>query len=130
MANDNNPFECVNAVSHSKDMSMLDDPTFEKKYVPFIVNRALSYHADAVLAANIMNERPFLSKYLQFRFLAQVLRPRKRYSKWLKQNVSENAEVIAEYYGVSMRHANTLTSLHTDEQIAHMRGRLYKGGRS
>ena len=121
-------FEYVNAVTLTKDTSGLADPTFEKNYVPFIVNRALSYFQDSVLAANLMNERPWLDKRLQFLFLLNTLRPRKRFSKWLKHNVSEDARVVAEYYGCSLRQAIPLTNLHSSDQLTHMRQRIYKGG--
>ena len=59
-------FEYVNAVTLTKDTTGLTDPSFEKNYIPFIVNRALSYFQDSVLAANLMNERAWLDKRLQF----------------------------------------------------------------
>jgi hypothetical protein len=121
-------FEYVNAVTLTKDTSGLSDPSFEKNYVPFIVNRALSYFQDSVLAANLMNERAWLDKRLQFLFLLNTLRPRKRFSKWLKHNVSEDARVVAEYYGCSLRQAIPLTNLHSSDQLTYMRQRTYKGG--
>lgn len=122
-------FEYVKAVTLTKDVSVLDDPSFDKNYVPFVVNRALSYFQDTVMAANLMNERHWLDKKLQFRFYISILRPRKRFSKWLKHNVSEDARVVAEYYGCSLRQALPLTSLHSSDQLTYMRTRIDKGGR-
>lgn len=121
-------FDYVNAITLTKDASKVENPIFDKEYVPFIVNRALSYFQDSVLAANVMNERPWLDKRLQFTFLLNTLRPRKRFSKWLKHNVSEDARVVAEYYGCSLRQALSLTSLHSSDQLSYMRTRIYKGG--
>lgn len=121
-------FEYVKAVTLTKDVSVLDDPSFDKNYVPFVVNRALSYFQDTVMAANLMNERHWLDKKLQFTFLLNTLRPRKRFSKWLKHNVSEDARVVAEYYGCSLRQALPLTSLHSSDQLTYMRTRIDKGG--
>ena len=121
-------FEYVNAVTLTKDTTGLADPSFEKNYVPFIVNRALSYFQDSVLAANLMNERPWLDKRLQFLFLLNTLRPRKRFSKWLKHNTASDVYVVSEYYGCSTRHALSLVGLHNEDQLAYMKTRLYKGG--
>tara|TARA_R110000868_G_scaffold79333_3_gene225974 strand:- start:469 stop:870 length:402 start_codon:yes stop_codon:yes gene_type:complete len=124
----NRLWDYIGAISHSKDPSCLDDMDFEKQYVPFIVNRAFSYHQDSVLAANVMNERPWVDKYLQFRFLSGTLRPRKRYSPWVKNVVSEDVKTVSEYYGCSVLHAKSLITLHTSDQLTHMRDRLKKGG--
>lgn len=121
-------FEFINDISYTKKSEWLDDPATEREYVPFIANRAFSYHQDSVLAANVMNERAWLPKHLQVRFLLNTLRPRKRFSKWIKHTVSEDARTVAEYYGCPLRHAIALVALHTPEQLSHMRTRLNKGG--
>lgn len=121
-------WQYLDAVSAKRDTSILEDMDFEKEYQSFLINRALSYHVDAILAANFMNERPLLDKRLQVFFLINTLRPRKRFSKWLKSEVSDNAQVIAEYYGCSVRKAQELVSVHTSDQIEHMRARIDKGG--
>ena len=121
-------FEYINAISHTKNDAFLDDIDFAKQYVPFIVNRAFSYHPDSVLTANIVNERPWLAPELQARMLLNTLRSRKRYSPWHKHTISDEIRVVAEYYGCSLRHAKTLAELHTSDQISHLRSRIYKGG--
>jgi hypothetical protein len=120
----------VGAISHTKDRSILDDPEFDKAYQAFIINRAFSHHADSLLAANLMNERAHLSPALQFHFLLNTLRPRKRYSDWMKNTVSDDVSTVAEYYECSERHARSLVSLHSSEQLDYIRKRLEKGGAS
>ena len=63
-----NPFDYVNAINYSKKDIMVtrDD---EKVYVPFMVNRSLSYFSDTVLLANEMNKFHHLDSRLQFSFL-------------------------------------------------------------
>lgn len=128
MANNSRLFAYVDALSHLKNTSVTEEESFEKDYVPFIINRALSYHEDAVLAANMMNERSGTSKYLQFRFLSGTLRARKRYAKWLKNSVSDDVRLVAEYYNCSLRKAETLVSLHTPDQMSVIHRRLDRGG--
>lgn len=113
----------------TQDASILNEPEFEKEYNPFIINRGLSYHEDAVLAAAVLNERPWLDKKLQVLYLVNTLRPRKRFSKWVKASTDEDARVTAEYYNVSMRAARDLVALHSADQLQVMRTRLDTGGR-
>ena len=42
-----NPFDYVNAILQNKKQLIVDDIT-EKGYVPFMVNRSLSYHKDCI----------------------------------------------------------------------------------
>lgn len=121
-------FEYLKAVSLTKQVDHLNDVDFEQHYIPWLINRGLSYHEDAVLSANMMNERPWLSLSLQYRWLLNTLRARSRWSKWLKHTVSEDVLSMAEYYGCSVRHAKSLIDLHTPDQLVYVRARLYKGG--
>lgn len=121
-------WEYLDALSHKKDASVLQDLDFQKEYKPYIVNRSLSYHQDSVLAANMMNERSGLSPEAQFSFYLSTLRPRKRISKWLKPTVSDDVHAIAEYYSCSVRHAVDLLSLHSPDQLTIIHSRLEKGG--
>ena len=118
----------LDALSFTKDDTVVMDPQFEAEYKPFVVNRALSYHQDAVLAANMMNERHHLPAQVQFRFYLSSLRPRKRISKWVKYTVSDDVYAIAEYYDCSIRHATELLSLHSPEELQQVYRRLNKGG--
>ena len=117
-----------NALSRTKCLDPLADLDFDTVYEPFIINRALSYHEDAVLPANIMNERSHIEPALQFHFLLNTLAPRKRFSEWLKTTVSEDERTVAEYYGCSIRHARTILALHTPDQMKILRRRIEKGG--
>jgi len=50
-----NPFDFVNSISFAKKDLMTNtenDDLSEKGYVPFIVNKSLSYFADTLLHAN------------------------------------------------------------------------------
>ena len=75
--------EYLNAINHSKDDLLVDEHA-EKKYVPFVVNRCLSYFPDTIMQANEMNMLPNAEKKMQFDYLRHSVRKRKRFSKWLK----------------------------------------------
>ena len=78
-----NPFEYLTAINDTKKDVMVDDIA-EKGYNAFMVNRGLSYFNDTVLFANEMNLNAHLDNRLQFDFLINIVRRRKRFSKWMK----------------------------------------------
>ena len=123
-----NPFEYLNAINHSKQNIMVDDLT-EKAYNPFMVNRGLSYFHDTVLMANEMNQNAHLDNRLQFDFFINIVRKKKRFSKWFKPEIVSDVEVVKEYYGYSNQKARQVLTLLTTEQINELKKKVYKGGR-
>jgi len=121
------PFDFLNAINHSKDNLIIDDLT-EKDYKAFVINRGLSYFSDTILHANEMNFYHFLEKKLQFLYLLNNIRPKKRFSKWLKGEKDENIEVISEYFGYNHKKAKEVSNLLSQNQIHQMKVELEKGG--
>ena len=122
------PFDYLNAINYTKKDIMVDDIA-EKQYNPFMVNRGLSYFQDTVLMANEMNQYAHLDNRLQFDFLINIVRKRKRFSKWNKPEVATDLDVIKEYYGYSNKKARMVHNLLTDNQITELRRKVFKGGR-
>ena len=123
-----NPFDYVTAINHSKQ-DIMDDDLKEKAYNSFLTNRSLSYFPDTVAAANVMNQFHHLDNKLQFHFLLNIVRKRKRFSKWEKQETFDDVEAVKEYYGYSNEKARSALSLLSPDQINEIRTRIYKGGR-
>lgn len=123
-----NPFEFANAICDTKKNLIVDDIS-EKSYNPFMVNRSLSYHYDTVLLANEMNQRSFLDKKLQFDFLINTVRKKKRFAKWAKPISSDDLEVVKEYYGYSNEKARQVLPLLNSDQMGQLTQRMYKGGK-
>tara|TARA_B100001939_G_scaffold159674_1_gene137892 strand:+ start:218 stop:595 length:378 start_codon:yes stop_codon:yes gene_type:complete len=123
-----NPFEYLNAINYSKQNIMVDDLA-EKAYNPFMVNRGLSYFHDTVLMANEMNQNAHLDNRLQFDFFINIVRKKKRFSKWFKPEIVSDVEVVKEYYGYSNQKARQVLTLLTTEQLDLLRKKVYKGGR-
>ena len=121
------PFDFINAINFSKDDLIVDDWS-EKQYVPYIVNKGLSYGSDTVIPANEMNSRPHLEKKLQFQFLINTIRPRKRFNKWIKAEKIESIDVVKEYYGYSTEKARQALSILSKEQLDNLKQKLQKGG--
>ena len=122
------PFDYVNAINDTKKDIMVDDLT-EKSYSSFTVNRSLSYFSDTVLAANEMNRYYHLDKKLQFHFLINIVRKRKRFSKWNKPELVSDIEVVKQYYGYSNDKARQVLPLLSSDQIMNLREKVSKGGR-
>tara|TARA_B100001093_G_scaffold474579_1_gene499373 strand:- start:610 stop:999 length:390 start_codon:yes stop_codon:yes gene_type:complete len=124
-----NPFEYLNAINMTKKDIMVDDIA-EKEYNSFMVNRGLSYFSDTVLYANEMNKNHQVDGRLQFDFLINIIRKKKRFSKWFKHTDDESIRVIKEYYGYSNEKAKSVMSLLNKNQIEDLKNRIYKGGRT
>lgn len=123
-----NPFDFLNDINYGKQNIMVDD-IVEKQYNAFMVNRGLSYFHDTVLMANEMNLNAHLDNRLQFDFFINIVRKKKRFSKWNKPETVSDVEVVKEYYGYSNEKARQALTLLTIEQIKELRKRVYKGGR-
>ena len=59
------PFDFVNSINYSKENLIVDERT-ENEYNAFIVNRAMGFGKDTIIAGNEMNARPHLDKKLQY----------------------------------------------------------------
>jgi hypothetical protein len=107
---------------------MVDDLA-EKSYNSFMVNRSLSYFHDTVLMANEMNQHHHIDSRLQFDFFINIVRKKKRFSKWNKPETVSDVEVVKEYYGYSNEKARQVLTLLTSEHIDELKKKVYKGGR-
>ena len=121
------PFDFINAISHTK-IDLMEQDNTESQYKPYVINKGLSFYPDTVIQANEMNSRPHLDKRMQFNFLINIIRSKKRYSKWLKHEKLNDLEVVQEYYGYSKEKARQVLPLLSDEQINYIKLRIKKGG--
>ena len=120
----------LNSINFTKqDVMKTDDITWEKKYPAFIVNKCLSYHYDTLIAANEMNGYHFLPNNMQYQFLLNIVRKKKRFAKWMKAEKLKDIEYVKEYYGYSNQKAKTALSILTKNDIEHIKKSLNKGGR-
>jgi len=123
-----NPFKFTDAINYTKEDIMIDDVT-EKAYNPFLINRSLSYFPDTVLAANEMNRNHHIDNRLQFDFFINIIRKRKRFSKWFKPEEISDLEIVKEYYGYSNEKARQILTLLSTEQMNELKTKVAKGGR-
>ena len=106
-----------------------DDPEWEKKYSPYIINKCLAPFNDTIMLVNEMNMRHHLDKKLQYDFLLNSIRSKKRYAPWVKASKLKDLEYVKEYYGYSNEKAKQALNILKDEQIEFIKETLNKGGR-
>jgi hypothetical protein len=125
-------FEYLNSINFTKKNLMRDsenDDLAEKSYSPFLVNRSLSYHQDTLSYANEMNACYHIDNKLQFEFLLNIVRPRKRFAKWEKKRSDGDIAIVKEYFGYNDSKALQALEILTTEQLSAIRKKLEKGGR-
>ena len=123
-----NPFDYVNAVNYTKADIMVDDLA-EKDYVPFMVNRSLSYFNDTVLIANEMNVHHNIDHRLQFDFCINMIRKRKRFSKWHKASSSKDIDLLKNAYGYNNARAEEALNILNKDQLSILKVRMNQGGK-
>jgi hypothetical protein len=120
----------LNSINVSKQNLIDSDPMAESKYLPYIINRCYSGFIDTILLANEMNLNSHIDKKLQYDFYINIIRPKKRFSPWLKKEKLDSLECIKEYYGYSDEKAKNALKILTDEQIEFIKSRLNRGGKN
>lgn len=119
--------EVLNAINYDKT-PLLEDDLQEKAYVPFVINRSLSYFPDTILYANQVNHYNQLDKKMQFDYLRLSLRPRKRFSKWIKSQEEDDLQLIKDHYNYSNERATEVLRVLTRNQIEDIRSLYQYGG--
>jgi hypothetical protein len=122
------PFDFLNSINTTKKNLMIGTDE-EKQYVPFVVNRTLSYFQDTVGLANAMNIHHHIDNRLQYDFFINIVRKQKRFSKWVKPTTYNDVEVIKEYYGYNDEKARQVIPLLSSQQLEFIKNKVNKGGR-
>lgn len=126
-----NPFDYLNSINHTKEdlISDSDNPELaEKLYPPYLVNKGLSYFIDTIYVVNEVNRRHHLDHKLQYDFLINIVRKKKRYSKWFKPQQDDVVNAVMDYYGYSQDKARQVVDLLTEDQIRQITKSQSKGG--
>ena len=126
-----NPFDFVTDINLGKKdiITNSENPELaERTYNPFLTNRALSYFPDTVQYANLMNMYSDLDNIMQYSFLLNIVRKRKRFSKWHKTTDDEDLQAVIAYYGYSVKRAKEALKILGDEQLLTIKEKMNKGG--
>jgi len=121
----------LNAINYTKvPMDKLDND-YEyvlKKYVPFIINKGMSYFPDSIIQSNNMNFLGGIDKRMHFDYLQYSIRKRKRFCKWMKKVVPADLQAVKDYFGYSNRKAYEALALLSKEDINNIKEDIYMGG--
>ena len=121
--------EYLNAINFTKKNLMdSEDKDWVKKYPTFIVNKILSGFQDTVMLANEVNRNHFLDKDMQFQFLLNSVRAKKRFTPYLRADKLKDIECVKEYYGYNNEKAKSALDILTKEPIKLIKEKLFKGG--
>ena len=119
----------LNSINFTKkDLMKSEDKDWVKKYPAFIVNKILSGFQDTIMLVNEVNRNHFLDKDMQYWFLLNSIRSKKRFSPFLRANKLKDIECVKEYYGYSNDKAKSALDILTNDQIKLIKEKLYKGG--
>ena len=119
----------LNSINLTKKNLIDEDPSLEKEYSPYIVNRIYSGHLDSIMFANEMNQYHSLPKKMQYTFLLNTLRKKKRYSPWLRKDEIKDLDYVKRYYGYSNDKAKQALRILNKEQLNFIRSKFETGGR-
>ena len=119
----------LNSINFTKkDLMKSDDKDWVKKYPAFIINKILSGFQDTIMLVNEVNRNHFLDKDMQYSFLLNSIRSKKRFSPFLRANKLKDIDLVKEYYGYSNEKAKTVLDILTKDQLKLIKEKLYKGG--
>ena len=118
----------LNSINYSKKNLMDDDPSTEREYSPYIINRCLSGHIDCVMFSNEMNKYHFLSKKMQYDFYINIIRKKKRFSPWLRKDKIKDLDYVKRYYGYSNEKAKQALMVLNKEQLNYIKSKFETGG--
>ena len=119
----------LNSINQTKKNLIDEDPSLEKEYSPYIINRIYSGHLDAIMFSNEMNQYHFLPKKMQYDFFLNTLRSKKRFSPWLRKEEIKDIDCIKRYYGYSNEKAKQTLKILNKEQIDFIKSKFEIGGR-
>ena len=118
----------LNSINQTKKNLIEEDPSIEKDYPPYIINRCFSGHLDAVLFANEMNMYSFLPKKMQYDFFINTLRTKRRFSPWIRKDLVDNLDCVKRYYGYSNEKAKQALKILSKEQLDFIKSKFEIGG--
>ena len=122
--------EYLKSINQTKENLMdSDDPMWEKKYSPYIINKCIAPFNDTIMFVNEINMRHHLENKLQYDFLLNTIRHKNRFAPWVRGSKIKDLEFIKEYYGYSNEKAKVALQILSNDQIKTIKDSLSKGGR-
>ena len=124
------PFDYINSINYTKDNLMRNsdnDQLSESGYVPFITNKTLSYFTDTLFYSNEINQHHHADNKLQYEYLLNSIRPKKRFAKWVKTMDSDDLEIVKLYFGYSTQKAMQALNILSPKQLEKITKKVTRG---
>ena len=124
------PFDYISSINYSKKNLMRNsdnDELAESGYVPFLTNRSLSYFTDTLFYANEVNQFHHTDHKLQYEYLLNSVRPKKRFAKWVKTMDSDDLEMVKLFYNYSTKKALQALAILTPNDLDHITRKVTRG---
>lgn len=127
-------FDYVNYINKKAGDNPRDDiEQFEDVYKQFVVHRQFSYFPDTVMASNEINIRCTtqhgLTNLQSFDYLNNTISKGSRYTKWTKPTKNDDIEIIRKVYGYSIKQAEDVLDIFTEDDIKNLYKRIDEGGK-
>ena len=116
------------SINQSKKNLLDDNEDAVRKYPSFIINKCLSGFTDTILFANEMNKYHQLAKKMQYDFYINRLKPRKRFTPWVRKETLEHLELVKQYYGYNHNKAVAALRILTNSELDKIKKLLDTGG--
>ena len=117
-------FELLKNINFTKEWVDVEDRGVD--YVPFLVNRTLSYGRDTIMFAHEMNCLPNVDKQFNFDYFINILRKSKRFNKGFDRSKDEVIRLIMDYYDYTYQKSVEILPILTNEQIYEIKIKLSK----
>ena len=118
----------LNSINYTKKNLIDEYPSMEREYSPYIINRCLSGHLDCVMFIYEMNRYHFLPKKIQYDFLLNSLRTKKRFAPWLRKDTIKDLDNVKRYYGYSDEKAKQALRILSKKQLNFIQSKFETGG--
>lgn len=120
----------LKAINKSKEPLMdSEDHFIERDYVPYVINRCLSFFPDTIIQTNEVNLRSNMDKKMQFDFLRGTIRKGNRFSPWMKETLPKDIDAVKEYFNYNNKKAKEALDILTPEDLENIKNKLSKGGK-
>lgn len=121
------PFEVVDLFTTKKQKLDFDNED-KKAYIPFLINKTLSFNVETLMYANDMNINYNLDNDLQFDYYFYSLPKKKYYFKWAKDKKDDDVLFFSKHFGYNIKKSREALAILTDEQLKTIKTKLEQGG--
>ena len=118
----------LNSINFTKEnLFHENEEMMKKEYNPYLINKSLSYHADTLMFANLMNQHSNLDAKMQYEFYLHQVSKGKQFSKWHKSESSDTVELLASHYKCSRAKAEDYAKILTESDIEQIKKQNNRG---